>query len=91
MNKDKALQIWEDEVQYYSDLYKDDIKGFFTKVFALGEEQGKLTQYDLYSQVVYERDEYKLLAESWMNDYDKLKEKYEPLMIQLSRDKEPLQ
>lgn len=31
-----------------------------------------------------ERDEYKRLAESWMNDYDKIKEKYEPTEAVLS-------
>lgn len=31
-----------------------------------------------------ERDEYKKVAEEWMRDYDKLKEKYEPLEIALS-------
>lgn len=31
-----------------------------------------------------ERDAYKKAAEDWMNDYDKLKEKYEPTVIIIS-------
>lgn len=37
--------------------------------------------YDELEQVKEERDEYKRLLEQWINDYDKLKEKYEPLVL----------
>ena len=30
--------------------------------------------------IIFQRDEYKRLAKSWMDEYDKLKEKYEPLI-----------
>lgn len=35
-------------------------------------------------KITKERNEYKKLAESWMKDYDKLKQKYEPSEIVLS-------
>ena len=37
-----------------------------------------------------ERDRFEALAESWMEDYDKLKEKYEPSYISTGEEKEDL-
>lgn len=56
------------------------MKGMFMLLSANGYE---IVPEDSYEKLLFERNEYKKLAESWMKDYDELKAKYEPLVLKI--------
>lgn len=87
----KETEKWKQEYRdlcEFANAYekeRDELKAKFEGLKS--ELEGQRKNYERrINQLKAERDKFEELAQSWMHDYDKLKEKYEPSVAVLSAD-----
>lgn len=72
-----SLKLFKDE--YIITLLNEQTGAFF--LLKDTTAKGKRLTVEYVRELERERDTYEKLAKSWMRDYTKLKEKYEPLIL----------